>query len=133
MDKIEFLGRGDYERVIIHLDRVGSSRNVRTTQVVVERMPVSALSQAVPNAPKPRRGQTAIVVNLEGVRQAPNLRGYRPSATNIVKEFSLVRDGRSRSAVISTSRGTCYQVRVPVFGSSASGKERNAEVFIDLR
>ncbi len=133
VDRVEFVERGTFERVVIHLGRVGNRRNVRDTEVVVERMPVSRLRRAVPNAPRPTVGKTAIVVDLDGVRKAPDLRRYRPSSTNIIKELSIVPDGGSRTAVISTARGTCYQVRVPIFGPSATGKEKKAEVYIDLK
>ncbi len=133
VDAVDFQERGDFERVIIQLDRVGTERNARNTQVVAERLPVSGLGRAVASAPTPQAGKTAIVVDLKGIRQAPDIRRFRPTATDLVKEFSLVPDGKSRAAVISTPKGTCYQVRVPVFGRSATGKERQAAVYIDLR
>jgi hypothetical protein len=131
--KIDFLERPNYERVVIRLERAGKTRNGRDTEVIVERMPVSKLKRAVPNAPTPKRGKTAIVVRMNGLKSAPTLLGYRPSSTDIIKEFSLVKDGRSRAAVLSTLADTCYQVRVPIFGPSATGKERKAQIYIDLK
>jgi len=130
---VDFLENPKYERVVINLERTGTVRNGNETAVTVERMPVPQLKAAVPNAPIPRKGRTAIVVRMEGVKNAPNLLAYRPSSTDIIKELSIVKDGKSRTAVLGVTREACYQVRVPVFGSSATGKERKAEVYIDLK
>jgi hypothetical protein len=74
-----------------------------------------------------------MVVRLDGVRDAPNLFNYRPKELDLVKEVSVVKDGNGRAVVISSPQQTCYQMRIPVWGPSASGKERKAQVFIDLK
>ena len=38
----------------------------------------------------------------------------------------------SRTAIVSLAGAGCYQVRIPVFGPSASGDEGLAEIFIDI-
>jgi hypothetical protein len=133
VDRVEFRERGQSERVIVHLERVGNRRNARNSQVVVRRLPISDLGTAVPNAPRPRSGKTATVVDLDGIRKAPNLRGFRPTSTNIIKELSVVPNGGSRSVVVSTAKGTCYTVRVPVFSASSNGRETTAQVILDLK
>jgi len=130
---VDFLENPNYERVVINLERTGAVRNGNETAVTVERMPVSQLKAALPNAPSPRKGRTAIVVRMEGVKNAPNLLAYRPNSTDIIKELSIVKDGKSRAAVLGVTLEACYQVRIPVFGPSATGKERKAEVYIDLK
>jgi hypothetical protein len=133
VERVEVQERNGFERVIIRLNRIGNRQNVRDTQVVVERMPVGQVARRVPNASRPTAGRTAIVVNLEGVRQSPTVRRFRPSNTEIVRQVSVVRGGADTAAIISGPRDTCYQVRVPIFSPSATGRESSASVFIDLR
>jgi hypothetical protein len=130
---IDLLERGGYERVVVNLVRTGRNRTDQPTQAGIERMPRSRVATAVPGAPRPRRGRTAIVVRLDGVREGPDLRGYRPSGTDLARELSVVRDDRGRVVIISVPPGTCYQLRIPVWGDSASGEEARAEVYIDLK
>ncbi len=133
LNRVRFLNRGGYERVVLELERTGINRSGTPTGVTVTRVPVSRLKDVAPNAPRPKRGKTAMLVQLDGVRDAPDLRAYRPTSTGITKELSVLRDGRSRTVLLAVPGDACYQVRVPVFGPSASGKERKAEVFIDLK
>ena len=130
---VEFLERGNYERVVLNLERTGKNRKGQPTQAVVERIPVSRLGKVVPSAPRPKRGATAIVVRLGGVRDAPGLQGYRPKGLDLVKELSVVRDNGGRTVVISSPADTCYQVRIPIWGPGATGDENNAKVYIDLK
>lgn len=130
---VELLERGGYERVVLNLVRTGRNRTNRPTQASIERVPRSRVSRLVPNAPRPKRGVSAMVIHLDGVRDGPELRGYRPSSTDLARELSVVRDDDGRSVILSTPADTCYQMRIPVWGPSASGKERRAEVYIDLR
>ncbi len=44
-----------------------------------------------------------------------------------------MRDGNGRALVISAPQGTCYQMRIPVWGANATGKERTSEIYIDLK
>jgi hypothetical protein len=69
---------------------------------------------------------------MEGVTQAPALRAYRPGGLELVRELSIVRGDRSRTAILSLNGDGCYQVRVPVFGVSAPTGADQAEVFIDV-
>jgi hypothetical protein len=69
---------------------------------------------------------------MQGVTQAPDLRAYRPQGIDLVKELSIVRGTRSRTAILSLNGDGCFQVRIPVFGPSASGGEERAEIFIDI-
>lgn len=130
---IEFLERRNYERVILNLVRTGRNRGGQPTQASIERMPVSRVPDAVPGASRPKRGRTAIVIRLDGIRQAPDLRRYRPSAMELARELSVVSGKGSRTVIISGPPDICYEMRIPVWGPSASGKERRAEIYIDLR
>ena len=54
-------------------------------------------------------------------------------ATELVREMSIVRKGTGWAVVITSPKSTCYQVRIPIWGPSATGKERKAEIYIDLK
>jgi hypothetical protein len=96
-------------------------------------MTLGRLAENVPQAPRPRRGRLALVLELDGVRDAPGLRRYRPSSIDFVKELSIVPDGGGRTVVLSIPQGTCYQMRIPIWGSAASGKEQAAKIYLDLK
>jgi hypothetical protein len=130
---IDFENKKGYERVILNLKRTGKNNTRWPTEAVIERMKNPQVRKAVPNAPRPRRGSVAMVVRLDGVRDAPNLFRYRPSGLDLVKEVSVAKDGSGRAVVISAPPQTCYQMRIPVWGANASGKEKKAEIFIDLK
>jgi hypothetical protein len=132
VQRVRFLGRPDAERVVFLLQRTGRVRPGRGAEVSVDRMPVTEVVTEVPGASRPGRGSTALVVRMQGVTQAPDLRAYRPEGLGLVKELSIVRGNRSRTAILSLTGTGCFQVRVPVFGPSASGDEDRAEVFIDI-
>ena len=132
LQKVRFLDGPSYERVVLALERAGRARERRSTEVTVERMPVAELATEFPGAPRPKNGRTALVVRMQGVTQAPGLRAYRPDGLELVKEMSIVRGDRSRTAILSLNGDGCYQVRVPVFGTSAPASADQAEIFIDI-
>jgi hypothetical protein len=130
---IDFLDRDGYERVVINLVRTGKNRTDEPTRALFERMSFGRLRELVPNAPVPRRGRVAIVLRLDGLTDAPNLRAYRPSGTSLLRELSVVRSGGAYTVVLSSPKGTCYQARVPIFGSNAKGTEQRAQIYVDLK
>jgi hypothetical protein len=130
---IDVLERGGFERVVVNLVRTGKNRTSRPTQAAIERMARSRITTAIPGAPRPKRGRAAIIVRLDGVRDGPDLRGYRPSGTDLARELSVVPYDGGRTVIISVPPDTCYQLRIPVWGASASGEEARAEVYIDLK
>jgi hypothetical protein len=132
LQRVRFVDGPDYERVVLSLERAGRARAGQSTEVTVERMPVAALATEFPGAPRPKNGRTALVVRMEGVTQALALRAYRPGGLELVRELSIVRGDRSRTAILSLNGDGCYQVRVPVFGVSAPTGADQAEVFIDV-
>jgi hypothetical protein len=132
-ERVRFLDEPNYERVVLALQRTGRVREGRGAQVTVERMPVADLATEFPGAPRPRRGRTALVVRMDGVVQAPDLRGYRPEGLDLVRELSIVRGTRARTAILALAGDGCYQVRIPVFGPTATGNEDRAEIFVDIR
>jgi hypothetical protein len=132
VERVRFLGRPDAERVVFVLRRTGRVRPGRGAEVSVDRMPVSEVASEVPGSSRPGRGSTALVVRMQGVTEAPDLRAYRPQGLDLVKELSLVRGTGSRTAILSLAGAGCYQMRIPVFGPSASGDEELAEIFIDV-
>lgn len=130
---IEFLDRGNYDRVIVNLERSGRNRSDTPTQARIERMAASEVPNAVPGANAPGRGRTAIVLYLDGISDAPDIGRFRPTDTRLARELSIVDGDGSRTIVLSGPRDTCYQLRIPVWSPRASGQERRAEIFIDLQ
>jgi hypothetical protein len=130
---INFENERGYERVLLNLKRTGKNRSNTPTRALIERMPVSKVRNRVPTAPTPSRGRVAIVVDLDGVREAPRLRAFRPSGLDLVREVSVVRSDGGTSVVIAAPQRTCYELRIPIWGPNATGKEQQAQVFIDLK
>ena len=133
VNKVKVENKNGYERVIVTLLRTGRNRSKTDTEARAQRMDVVDVPKAVSSASRPGLGRIAFVVELDGITDAPNIRGYRPSGVNLVKEISLVKRGNGRALVVSAPLGTCYQMRIPVWGANASGKEQRAEIFIDLK
>ncbi len=130
--QVRFVDGPNHERVVLALERAGRAREGQSTEVTVERMPVADLATEFPGAPRPKNGRTALVVRMQGVTRAPDLRAYRPDGLELVKELSIVRGDGSRTAILSLNGDGCYQVRIPVFGTSAPANADRAEVFIDI-
>jgi hypothetical protein len=133
INKVKVENKKSYERVILQLLRTGKNRGKPRTRALAQRMSTSDVTRAVPSARNPSVGGIAIVVQLDGIDDAPRIRGYRPTGVNLVKEISVVGGGDSRTVIVSVPQGTCYQMRIPVWGPNATGKEQRAEVFIDLQ
>lgn len=131
--KVRLENKEGYERVILQLLRTGRNRSRVPTEARAQRMDVSEVPRAVPSAGRPSRGGVAVVVELGGIDDAPGIRGYRPKDVDLVKQVSVVRDGSGYAVVVSVPGGTCYQMRIPIWGTSATGKERRAQIFIDLQ
>jgi hypothetical protein len=130
IERVRFLGRPRYERVVFDLQR--TSRTGRGVEVTIDHLPVTDVASEVPGSETPGSGRTALVVRMHGVTRAPDLQAYRPTDVDMVDELSLVRGAGSRTAILSLAGDGCYQVRIPVFGPSASGAEDRAEIFIDI-
>ena len=92
------------------------------------------VEENVTNADRPGMGRRSIVLELDdGFTDSSDLRRYRPSGLEIVKEFSIYRVGRDgRNAVISADTGGCYRVRVPGW-DDPSASVRRAEIHVDIR
>jgi hypothetical protein len=127
---VQFRNRGGYERVVINLQPTGTN-GPGQTKATVKRMDVSRLARAVPNAPRPRRGSTAIVVQLDGVKSGPNLRGYRPRQTRLSRELSVVPSDGGQTVIVTAPGDTCYRIRIPAWKTGA--RNSNAAVFVDLK
>jgi hypothetical protein len=130
IERVRFLDRPDHERVVFVLSRVDSKG--QGAEVTVDRMPVADVASEVPGAQRPGRGRTALVVRMPGVTRSPDLQTYRPRGLAQVRELSLARGPRSRTAILSLNGDACYQMQVPVFGPSATGREDRAEIVIDI-
>jgi len=131
--QVSFFNRNGYERVVLHLDKTGSSRSATTT-VAAERIANADLPFELPDAPVPRSGRWTIAVDLSaGIRDATSLKAYRPNGMSTVKELSMLRGTSPHQALVTVSGSGCYQVRVPVFEASASGDERKGEIYIDIQ
>ena len=133
INKVKVENKSGYERVILQLLRTGKNGGKPRTRALAQRMSSSDVNKAVPSAPRPSVGGISIVVELKGIDDGPRIRRYRPTGVNLVKEISVVGSGNSRTVIVSVPQGTCYQMRIPVWGPNATGKEQRAEVFIDLQ
>jgi hypothetical protein len=131
--RVNFKNENGYERVVLHMERTGKNRTNTPTQTAVSRMSVNKLKDAVPKAPTPGRGKVAIVLDIDGIDDAPSLYNFQPSGLDYVKQMSIVKTNGSWTVVISSPLGTCNQVRIPIWSSAATGKEDKAEIYIDLK
>ena len=133
INRVKVENKTGYERVTLQLIRTGKNKSKTPTQARAQRMSVSDVTKKVANASKPGLGRIAFVIDLDGIDDAPGIRSYRPSGVNLVKEISVVKSPGGRTVIISAPLGTCYQMRIPVWGTNATGKEQRAEIFIDLQ
>jgi hypothetical protein len=96
-------------------------------------MSVNKLRDAYPKAPKPNKGKVAIVLEIDGIDDAPTLYNFKPSSLNYVKQLSVFKSNGGYTTVIAAPEGICYQVRIPMWSAAATGSERKAEIFVDLK
>jgi hypothetical protein len=129
IQRVRFRDGPDSERILFDLERQGRVRSGRGARITLDRMPVSSVTAEVPGAKRPRRGRTALVVRMQGVTDAPDLRAYRPTGVDRVRELSIVRGDRSRTAILSLAGDGCYQVRFPVFGAA---DDTRAQLILDI-
>ncbi len=133
ISRVNFKNESGYERVVLQLERTGKNRSRTPTRAVVSRTSVNKLRRAVPRAPTPTRGKVAIALEIDGIDDAPSLYNFRPSSLDYVKQISVVKTNGSWTVVIAAPQATCYQVRVPIWSTAATGKEKSAEIYIDLK
>jgi hypothetical protein len=133
ISRVNFKNESGYERVVLQLERTGKNRSRTPTRAAVSRTSVNKLRKVVPQAPTPTRGKVAIALEINGIDDAPSLYNFRPSSLDYVKQISVVKTNGSWTVVIAAPQATCYQVRIPIWSTAATGKERSAEIFIDLK
>ena len=132
------LGRGivvvaDDEDNVLRLDRTGKNRSARPTQAKVTRRTVKNLRSLFPRAPRATSGKLAIVLDIDGIDDSPTLVNYEPSSLDYVRQVSIFKSSGGYSTVITTPSAICYQVRIPIWSRAATGNERKAEIYIDLK
>ena len=131
--KVNFKNENGYERVVLQMARTGKNRSKTPTRTTVSRMSVNKLRNAYPKAPKPNKGKVAIVLGIDGIDDAPTLFNFKPSSLDYVKQLSIFKSNGGYTTVIAAPEGTCYQVRIPIWSAAATGNERKAEIYIDLK
>ena len=131
--KVNFKNENGYERVVLQMVRTGKNRSKTPTQAAVSRTSVNKLRKTVPKAPTPTKGQVAIVLEIDGIDDAPSLYNFQPSSLDYLKQISIVKTNGRWTVVLASPLATCYQVRVPIWSSAATGNEKSAQIYIDLK
>ena len=133
ISSVSFRPRSGFERVVLELVRDGA-RSGDPPSITALAMGSWKVEENVTTADRPGMGRRSIVLELDdGFTDSPDLRRYRPSGLEIIKEFSIYRVGRDgRNAVISADTGGCYRVRVPGW-DDPSASVRRAEIHVDIR
>jgi hypothetical protein len=131
--KVSFRGMGGFERVIIHLDRLGDARTGDRTMAIAGRVSTNELAE-LPSDVRPERERRGLLrIALAGVPEGPELRAFRPLGIGSVGELSLLPGRNGRTALLTIDHDACYRIRVPEWGPSGSDDARRAEVVIDIR
>jgi hypothetical protein len=131
--KVNFKNENGYERVVLHLDRTGKNRSAKPTKATVSRMSVNKLREAFPKVTRGAKGKVAIVLDIDGIDDAPTLFGYKPSGLDYVKQVWIFKSKGGYTMTLTAPQATCYQVRIPVWSSAATGTEKKAQIYIDLQ
>jgi hypothetical protein len=131
--KVSFRGMPGFERVIIHLYRIGDARPGDRTVAIAGRVSTSQLAE-LPSDVQPERERRGLLrVTLPGVPEGPELRAFRPLGIGNIGELSLLPGRKGRTALLAIDHDACYRVRVPEWGPSGSDDAHRAEVVIDIR
>ncbi len=109
------VGRG-YERVVLHMNRLGPGLGAPST-VTAKAYATSKVRRSVPGVRRPSAGQTTVSLHLSaGIEGNLDVRGYRPSGLQTLKEFSVYPAGRgARQVLVSATAEECFRLRVPAW------------------
>lgn len=131
MGRVAFRPARGYERVVLHLRRIGSGGDPATISASAVRS--SRLGEAVRGVRTPRGRSTISLVLSGGVDGNLGVRGYRPKGLAHLTEFSVYPAARGGSRVlISTDTDGCFRVRVPAWSAGGSAA-RKTTVYVDVR
>jgi hypothetical protein len=131
--KVSFRPMPGFERVILHLDRIGDARPGRRTVAIAGRVSTAELAELPSDVHPERRRRGLLRIALPGVPAGPELRAFRPLGIGNVGELSLLPGRNGRTALLTVDHDACYRVRVPEWGPSGAVDARRAEVVIDIR
>jgi hypothetical protein len=131
--KISYSAQGGFERVILHLRRIGGARPGRGTSAIAARVPTARIADFPEDVRPEKQRRRLLRVDLAGVPDGPNLRAFRLLGLGSVGELSLLPGRKGRTALLTVDSGACYRVRVPAWGSNAAPDASQAEVVIDVR
>jgi hypothetical protein len=132
VDWVSFRAMRGFERVVLHLDRQGPGRAGATA--FGQALATSAVQAFAPAAARPSSGRTTIGIELGGgIRSGLDLRGYRPSGLQTVRELSIYRTGSEARVLISVASDGCFRMRVPAWQSGASAGATTAQLIVDVR
>jgi hypothetical protein len=131
--KISYSTQAGFERVILHLARIGEARPGGRTAAIAGRVPTSRITD-FPEAVRPEKRQRRLLrVDLAGVPVGPDLRGFRLLGLGNIGEVSLLPGRNGRTALLAIDGDACYRVRVPAWGSEVDPDASQAEVVIDVK
>ena len=122
-----------FERVILHLERIGDARPGRGTVAIAGRVSTRELDELPADVHPERRRRGLLRIALPGVPEGPELRAFRPLGIGNIGELSLLPGRNGRTALLAIDHDACYRVRVPEWGPAGADDARRAEVVIDIR
>ena len=130
---VNFENKNGYERVVINLQRSGKNRSTTPTRTAVKRMTAANLDANYRRAPTPTKGKLAIVLDIDGIDDSPTLFNFEPSNLDYMRQLSIFKSNGGYTTAITTPSAICYQVRIPVWSNAATGNERTAQIYVDLK
>jgi hypothetical protein len=133
VSKISYTTQPGFERVILHLRRIGEASPSRGTSAIARRVPTSRLGDFPEDVRPEKKKRRLLRVDLSGVPQAPDLRAFRLMGLGQIGELSLLPGKKGRTALLAIDGDACYRLRVPAWNPSADANASQAEVVIDIK
>ena len=133
VSKISYSTQPGYERVVLHLRRIGEARPGRGASAIAGRVPTSRIED-FPDSVRPEKEKRRLLrVDLAGVPEGPDMRGFRLTGLGHVGELSMLPGKNGKTALLAIDSDACYRVRVPGWGSQVDADARYTEVIIDVK
>ncbi len=132
INRASFLPGDGYERVTLHLSRIGAGSG-EPAAVTVEAMPTARVQREIRGVRQPSAGRTTVALQFhDGVKTDLTVRRYEPNGLRSIKQFSAYPAGGSASRVlISAAADGCFKMRVPAWTGAA--KAQKGQIHIDIK
>ena len=133
VSKISYSTQPGYERVVLHLRRIGEARPGRGASAIAGRVPTSRIED-FPDSVRPEKEKRRLLrVDLAGVPEGPDMRGFRLTGLGHVGELSMLPGKNGKTALLAIDSDACYRVRVPGWDLQVDADARYTEVIIDVK